>query len=256
MLLKAVDKIADEEKDQKTVSNALQKVCDKLPFAVMEAPCRMLVQSIILNLADTFDSKVACADLGFCTDENVLEERELVMRANEDDMAVANCTACEFSVRSLQTMAAHKETREIGLKQVCDFLPGVPGLVCKAVDSILSNSKKRRDFATERPRDICREAEMCALPTVRSVPSLESLADPKTLCQACEIYMSAFATKIARNDTEQNLTSELQRNCVYLPTMAEECHKVMKEFGPVLVKRAGEALQQTGVCALMGLCQN
>ena len=170
-LLKSVENIAEEERNEKTISSVLEKVCDELPVAVVEAPCKMLIQSVLLTLADAFDSKMACTNLKFCSEENVEEERDLTRRANQDDLAVFNCTACEFSVKSLQTMAAQRKTRDFSLRPICESLPGVPGMVCKTVDAIINSDKKSRDFVTTRPRELCKDAQMCALPTIPSVPS-------------------------------------------------------------------------------------
>ena len=134
----------------------------------------MLIKTLVGELVGKFESDNVCNKIGFCSEEDVKEERDLT--ASSLDSTI-NCTACEFSVKSLQNMAARMETRKLGLKPICDFLPTVPGIVCKAIDTFIGNDKKRRDFPTTRPREICRDVQMCAPQTVRSVPSEDPLVN-------------------------------------------------------------------------------
>ena len=104
-----METIAEDERDGKTISSVLEGVCNELPV-VVEGACKLLIRSIAQSLVDKFDPENICSDFDFCSDEDVREERALEARAID---SVHNCTACEFTVKSLQTVVTKTETRDI-----------------------------------------------------------------------------------------------------------------------------------------------
>ena len=47
-------------------------------------------------------------------------------------------------------------------------------MVCDVIDSIVNSDNKRRAFVARRPREVCRDVEMCERPSVPSESSLVS----------------------------------------------------------------------------------
>lgn len=172
--MKSVQTIVEEERDERTISSNLEGACNELP-GLIQVPCKMLIQSLVRNLMDKFDPDLVCTNLGFCSEEDLREERDLTVRAVNRTI---NCTACEFTVRSLQTTAEERKSRgfKLSIKDICDSLSGLARTVCKGVDALINSKNHRRDFTTMPPRELCRGIQMCDNPPIaRSVPSPISL---------------------------------------------------------------------------------
>jgi hypothetical protein len=245
ILISSAEKIAEDERSDNTIFNALEHDCAKLPL-LLQSSCKLLIKTLIPEL-NKLDPDTVCEKSGFCSAEDIREERHMTTDSAD---SIINCTACEFSVKSLQKMAPQMTTRDSPLKPICNVLPDIPGMVCNAVDAIIDSNNKRRDFPTARPRDICRDVDMCPLRAVRSAPSLD------IACEGCLLFVSAFGARFQSNSTKQAYTSELQKVCTKIQSEKgqDECITLMNTFAPLVMEYIGGRLTNKDACIGVGIC--
>ncbi|WAQ96189.1 SAP-like protein [Mya arenaria] len=228
--------IAEECDTFAAIKSALAKVCSLLPDTIAQE-CNNFVNQyaaqIIQLLIQEIDPKQICASIGLCA------TKEVVVK----DVVAAGpiCVLCEFVMRELDGML--KGNRNTLSAECTDFVKQYGKLVIQFLVQELD------------PKEICTKLTLCSgdlignfaakVQIIKDTPKVKN----EDLCEVCKLVVGEIKQYIKENHTDAEVEKYLKQLCNILPdTVTAQCHDIVSQYVPAILRLLEENLNETQVC--------
>lgn len=160
------------------------------------------------------------------------------------------CTLCEqFTTQAVEYLSNNKTQTEIieNLHHACFQIRSFKEQCTVLVDYYAPL------FFVEvgliRPEDFCTKVNLC-----REMPFIHFLKrdDP---CSICHRTVIEVLTKLKDPDTQLEIIETLVKACNKVEHFAQECKRLVFEYGPVILINAEKFLETTDVCVAIHACK-
>ncbi|XP_052768278.1 uncharacterized protein LOC128208756 [Mya arenaria] len=258
-VLKEIDNLLKGNKSEAAIKSALAKVCSLLPDTIAQE-CNNFVNQyaaqIIQLLIQEIDPKQICASIGLCA------TKEVVVK----DVVAAGpiCVLCEFVMRELDGMLKGNRSVvaiEEALDKVCSLMPDTLSAEC--TDFVKQYGKLVIQFLVQEldPKEICTKLTLCSgdlignfaakVQIIKDAPKVKN----EDLCEVCKLVVGEIKQYIKENHTDAEVEKYLKQLCNILPnTVTAQCHDIVSQYVPAILRLLEENLNETQVCQGITLC--
>lgn len=160
------------------------------------------------------------------------------------------CTLCEeFTAKATYYFRKNKTHDEIidTLHQACSRLYSYEQQCVILVDYYTSLFFV--EIAKIHPEEFCTKVNLCEETVYLSLPKRDDA------CSLCHRVVVDILMKLKDPDTQMGIIKVLLEECKKMGNYAQECKRLIFQYGPLILANGEKFLETTDICAYMHACQ-
>ncbi|XP_064458348.1 uncharacterized protein LOC135368770 [Ornithodoros turicata] len=255
-LVKYVDAVLENKKDEAAVLHALEEACKLVPQHMHERCVQLVdkyVDELIHVLVEEDDPNLVCGLLGLCTGQTSTSsvQSHTAIKAEKNPQDSVECEVCkaviEFFENNLPEVVT-KDVVEYVLDELCNQFSGDKAQECKNL--VDKNIELILKYLTGEvaATAICRLAQMCEAPQVATKG-----VSPD--CVVCKELVQVVYDQLKDVRTEEAIAKELERVCNLVPSSSRRtCVDIVNTYFEALVSLILQELTPDQVCSALKFC--
>lgn len=266
-VINTVDKMLEDEANEKQIEEALESVCSYLPGSISKQ-CNTFVEAytaiIIDMLTKDVSPEMVCTNLGLCPQSFSVTEQISDLQL-DDDTQPPGCVLCEYVIDTVDKMLADKANEkqiEAALESVCSFLPSSLTKQCNTfVDAY---TEIIIDMLTKdvSPEMVCTNLGLCKDTWQTDIMVVEEQIEEEDspqfkdpYCTLCEVVVQDLENSLGAKKTQAAIEQALDVLCTSLSApVHKECEKMITKYTEEIVELFLKDYSAKEICTELGLC--
>nr|QIQ54702.1 capsule gland specific secretory protein [Reishia bronni] len=178
MVVGEVETLIKENKTEKAIEDALDKVCSLLPPSI-STECTSIINvyapTIIRFLLQEVPPHKVCATIGLCSSfRKVQEALQKLKRVRGKSASSVECDVCKMAFSEIKTMLGNEQTQQEiiqAVETVCDLVSGDLRKQCQSEVENYGPAVLDLLLHMDDPTKVCTDLHLCAAtPSAKSLP--------------------------------------------------------------------------------------